>query len=506
MSSDQNFNTLIERARHEMPGQGTDMASQLADTSRRQRLTFALDDFGVDFSRQTITSEGLDLLLELAHCREIEARRDEMFQGEVINRSEMRPVLHTHLRDPENPMARANVDAMAEICARILALGVEDVVSIGIGGSDLGPAMVVDALVPFHQGPEVHFVSNVDPSHLGDVLGQLNPATTAVIAISKTFTTLETMANLKLARDWLKRGGGVPEEQIFAVTSNKAAALEQNISPSSMLMMDEGIGGRFSLWSAVGVGIMLAIGREGFVDMLAGAEKMDRHFATASPESNLPLLAGLFRFWNTAVLERPGQAIIPYDQRLHRLPAWMQQLEMESNGKSLDANNNPVEYLTAPLIFGEPGSNAQHSFFQYLHQGRVITPTDLLGPCRPISLMGQDDPAIEGQHRLLVIQMLAQADALSLGKPEQGFPGGRPVTLLTWDETSPFSLGRLLAYYEHITAVLGWMLGLNSFDQPGVELGKIIARNYQNYLEKGDGVETIPAHSLSFLERFISSD
>lgn len=497
---------MVERARAEMPGEGAAMADQLLSASRQQRLVFSLDDFEVDFSRQTITTEGVDILLELASSRKVEASRNDMFAGAVINRSEMRPVLHTHLRDPENPMARANVDAMAEICERILALGIEDVVSIGIGGSDLGPAMAVEALRPFHQGPDVHFVSNIDPAHLGDTLAMLNPATTAVLAISKTFTTMETMANLRMARDWLKRGGASPDEQVFAITSNTGAALGQGISLSSILTMDEGIGGRFSLWSAVGLGIMLAIGREGFVEMLAGAEAMDRHFAAAPAESNLPLLAGLFRFWNTSVLGRPGQAIIPYDQRLHRLPAWMQQLEMESNGKSLDAKGRPATLLTSPYIFGEPGSNAQHSFFQLLHQGRMITPTDVMGPMRPISLLGKDDPAMEEQHRLLIIQMLAQADALCLGRPEEGFAGGRPVTLLTWDETSPFSLGRLLAYYEHVTAVMGWMLGLNSFDQPGVELGKTIARNYRNYLEKGGMDDTIPAHSRAFLDRFTTSD
>lgn len=506
MSADQKITSLIERARLEMPGLGASMKDQLANPERPGRLCFSLDDLEVDFSRQTITLQGLDILLELSGLREVEARRDDMFAGRVVNHSENRPALHTHLRNPEEQMARANVDAMAEIGDRILALGVEDVVAIGIGGSDLGPAMVVEALMPFHQGPEIHFVSNIDPAHLGDTLYQLNAATTAVIAISKTFTTMETLTNLRLARNWLKRGGGDPEKQIFAVTSHADAAVKNDINPSSVLVMDGAIGGRFSLWSAVGIGIMLAIGREGFVDMLAGAETMDRHFATAPKESNLPLLAGLFRFWNTSVLERPGQAIIPYDQRLKRLPAWMQQLEMESNGKSSDAHGNPVEFLTSPLIFGEPGSNAQHSFFQHLHQGAIITPADLMAPRRPISLLGEGDPAIEDQHRLLLIQMLAQADALCLGKAEQGFDGGRPVTLLTWEETSPFSLGRLLAYYEHVTVVMGWMLGLNSFDQPGVELGKIIARNYQHYLEKRDGGASIPTSSRAFLDRFTTSD
>jgi len=499
------INEFLARAKDERPLDGIGMSRLLSLPTRQQRLILSLDDFEVDFSRQTITEEGLEALLELAALREVELHRDEMFAGRVINKSENRAVLHTHLRNPENPMARSNVDAMAAACERILALGVEDVVSIGIGGSDLGPAMVVDALHPFHQGPEIHFVSNIDPAHLGDTLAQLNPVTTAVIAISKTFTTLETMANLEMARNWLKRGGGSVEEQIFAVTSNAEAARKKGIAPSAVLTMDEAIGGRFSLWSAVGLGVMLAIGREGFVDMLAGAEAMDRHFASASPECNLPLLAGLFRFWNTSVLERQGQAIIPYDQRLRRLSAWMQQLEMESNGKSSDAEGRPVDLPTAPLVFGEPGSNAQHSFFQLLHQGTAVIPADLLGPRRPISLIREGDPAIEAQHRQLVLQMLAQADALSLGAPEQGFAGGRPVTLLSWDETSPFSLGRLLAYYEHVTVVMGWMLGLNSFDQPGVELGKAIARNYHRYLEKGEGGEAMPGPSRAFLKRYFNA-
>ncbi|NDA08319.1 MAG: glucose-6-phosphate isomerase, partial [Alphaproteobacteria bacterium] len=269
MSADQKITSLIERARLEMPGLGASMKDQLANPERPGRLCFSLDDLEVDFSRQTITLQGLDILLELSGLREVEARRDEMFAGRVVNHSENRPALHTHLRNPEEQMARANVDAMAEVGDRILALGVEDVVAIGIGGSDLGPAMVVEALMPFHQGPEIHFVSNIDPAHLGDTLYQLNAATTAVIAISKTFTTMETLTNLRLARNWLKRGGGDPEKQIFAVTSHADAAVKNDINPSSVLVMDGAIGGRFSLWSAVGIGIMLAIGREGFVDMLA---------------------------------------------------------------------------------------------------------------------------------------------------------------------------------------------------------------------------------------------
>lgn len=484
---------------------GGALAEQLDDPARADAFSLSLDDFTMDFTRQTITAAGLEKLLALAEKRAIASRRDAMMAGEAINTSEARPVLHPRLRDPQQPMARDNVDAMAQQVEYLLSLGVEDIVSIGIGGSDLGPAMVVQALVPFHQGPELDFVSNIDPAHLGDRLAMLNPVTTAFIIISKTFRTEETMANLAMARRWLDGAGVDASGRMVAVTANPDEAISHGFETDRILAMDEGVGGRFSLWSAVGLGIMAAVGREGFIDMLAGAETMDRHFASAPADANIPLIGGLLRFYHASVCGRPGQAIIPYDQRLQRLPAWMQQLEMESNGKSVTAEGEPVPFQTAPIIFGEVGSNAQHSFFQMLHQGPAVIPVDFLAPLRPISFSGDDDPLVQQQHRALLVNMVAQADALAIGEPEAGFPGGRPSTVLTWDETGPFALGRLLAYYEHLTAVHGWMLGLNSFDQPGVELGKRLAGRYQGWIG-GDDEVSLPVTSRRFLARFRDSD
>ena len=469
------------------------LAEALSAPGRLGETRLALQDFEMDLSRQPLDGKGLRALVAFAAERGVPEWRDAMLAGEEINSSEGRSVRHTALRDPANASARENVDAMAAQVDSLLALGIGDIVSIGIGGSDLGPAMAVEALAPFHQGPDVHFVGNIDPAHLGDLLAGLDAATTAFIVISKSFRTEETLANTALARDWLEKAGVDPAERMVAVTANPDFASKQEFGPDRTLGMDEAVGGRFSLWSAVGLGVMAAIGREGFIELLAGAESMDKHFAEAPLESNMPVVGGLLRLFHHAVLGRPVQAIIPYDQRLARFPAWMQQLEMESNGKSVDRAGAPVAAGTSPVIFGEVGSCSQHSFFQMLHQGPMVTPVDFLAPRKPLSLLGPDNPLVMTQHRDLIVNMAAQADALALGQPDNGFPGGRPSTVYTWDQTTPYSLGRLLAYYEHVTAVHGWLLGLNSFDQPGVELGKRLASGYRQWIDGDDGVAPTPA-------------
>ena len=481
------------------------LSDAMAQPGRLEATRLELQDMVMDFSRQPLDGKGLDALVDLAREAKIPEWRDAMIAGEAINPSEGRSVRHTALRDPEETMARENVDAMASQVEALLALGVEDIVSIGIGGSDLGPAMAVRALLPFHQGPNVHFVANIDPADMGDCLAELDPPTTAFIVISKSFRTEETLANSTLARSWLERAGIDAAERMVAVTSMPDIAMEQGFGADRILPMDEAVGGRFSLWSAVGLGIMAAIGREGFIDLLAGAEAMDRHFAEAPLEGNMPVIGGLLRFFHHAVMGRPAQAIIPYDNRLARLPAWMQQLEMESNGKAVDRSGSPVSFATSPVIFGEVGSCSQHSFFQMLHQSPMITPVDFLAPRQHLALPGEDDPQVQNQHRDLIINMLAQADALALGQPENGFPGGRPSTLYIWDQTSPYALGRILAMYEHVTAVHGWLLGLNSFDQPGVELGKKLARGYRQWID-GDGDVAPTASSASLLDRYRDSE
>lgn len=481
------------------------LAKALSGPGRLEATRLELQDMVMDFSRQPLDGEGLDALVDFARKRDIPKWRDAMMAGGVVNPSEGRSALHTVLRDPESAMARENVDAMAAQAEVLLGMGARDIVSIGVGGSDLGPAMAVEALAPFRQGPDMHFTGNMDPAHLGDCLSRLDPPSTAFIVVSKTFRTEETLANMALARHWLEKAGVDASGRMVAVTASPDSAEAHGFESGRILPMDEAIGGRFSLWSAVGLGVMAAVGREAFTELLAGAQAMDRHFAEAPLEGNIPVVGGLLRLFHHAAMGRPAQAIIPYDQRLVRLPAWMQQLEMESNGKAVDRDGNPAAYATSPVIFGGVGSCSQHSFFQFLHQSPMVTPVDFMAPRQPLGLVEDEYPLVRDQHRALIVNMLAQADALAMGQPGDGFPGGRPSTVYTWDETTPHALGRLLAMYEHVTAVHGWLLGLNSFDQPGVELGKRLARSYLQWVDGVDAVPPTPS-SQSLLERYRDSD
>jgi glucose-6-phosphate isomerase len=473
------------------PPSVAEIHQRLNDPDMMAPYVITLDDLRADFARQSVSEDVWDVLIEWGHS--ILSRRDAMIDGEIVNPSENRPALHTWLRNSEKDIAKENVAGMSAMTDRILALGVEDVIAIGIGGSYLGPAMVVEALAPFQQGPDIHFVSNIDPSNLDDVLAMLNPVTTAVIAISKTFVTLETCVNLDVARRWLSSNGVPADDRCFAVTTDADNAIECGIPAGNVLKIHEGIGGRFSLWSAVGLPIMVAQGEASFIDMLAGAEQMDKHFIQEPVVRNMPILAALIKVWNVCFLHRSSHAIIPYDNRLVMLPSWLQQLEMESNGKGHDINGAPVEMATTPFVFGEPGSNAQHSFFQMLHQSHEITPVDFIAPLCPVTQLSDPEGRfVERRHRQLIAQMMAQADALAIGHAvtevaASDFPGGRPSTVLTWEKTTPFSLGRILALYEHVTVSAGWLLNLNSFDQPGVELGKKIAKSYTEYLDKNHG-------------------
>ena len=499
-SSSQSIITALQESRDAHPVDAVMLKARLMTPPSTDHMTLQLDDMTVDFGRQTITDDQWQILVDWG--KTILPKRDAMLAGDIVNISENRPVLHAHLRNPDQAMARDNLDAMATMAEQIYSLGVEDVVAIGIGGSYLGPKMTVEALAPFHQGPDVHFVSNIDPSHLDDLLAGLNPVTTAVIAISKTFTTKETLMNLDAANRWFEQSGVTSKDRVIAVTSRPDIAKDSGIDASLVLAMDEGIGGRFSLWSAVGLPIMVAVGAEMFTAMIAGASQMDDHFANADCAENLPIMAGMIRVWNRAFLGHSGLAVIPYDQRLNLLPSWMQQLEMESNGKAVTATGKPQDLATAPIVFGEAGSNVQHSFFQMIHQSNDIIPVDFLAPLDPVSLVGDANHNTLLRHRDLIVQMLAQADCLALGDQHRGFTGGRPSTVITWSETTPFLLGRLLAYYEHITAVSGWCLDLNSFDQPGVDLGKIIAKKYETYLEDGQNSDDIPLASRAILDRY----
>jgi glucose-6-phosphate isomerase len=444
----------------------------------------------LDFSRQRLDVEALAALLALAEQAGLRGRTEAMFEGGIVNESERRQALHTLLRAPAGaemparlvPLAGA-VRAMRARCATFVreihtakrqgATGARftDVVNIGIGGSDLGPAMAVGALQPFHTGHvRCHFVSNVDGTQFADLAGELDPVRTLFIVCSKTFTTQETLANARRARAWIaeRLGEAAVRAHFAAVSSNARAMDEFDVAADARFEMWDWIGGRYSMWSAVGLAIELAIGTGHFEAMLAGAHAMDEHFRRAEPHENLPVLAGLIAHWNRNVLGCASHAVLPYSQRLARLPAYLQQLEMESLGKSVTRDGSAVAGDTGAVLFGEPASNAQHSFFQLLHQGTALVSLDLLLP-----LSGGADAAAD---ELVIANCLAQAQAFMAGHefedPQRRHPGSRPLSLLVFPRLDPAMLGRLVALHEHKVFVESVLWDVNPFDQWGVELGK----------------------------------
>ncbi|WP_422377250.1 glucose-6-phosphate isomerase [Roseibium sp.] len=484
-----------------------------ADPDRFTSLSARCDDLLLDYSKSKLDGKTLDLLLDLANAADVEGRRNAMFAGEKINATENRAVLHTALRNKSDkpvlvdgedvmPDVRAVLDAMADFSEAIRSGDLTsssgdaftDVVNIGIGGSDLGPVMTTLALSPYHDGPELHYVSNVDGAHIADTLEKLDPATTLVIVASKTFTTIETMTNAQTARNWI--AGALGEEAVgdhFAAVStalDKVAAF--GIDETRVFGFWDWVGGRYSVWSAIGLPLMIAIGPDAFNDFLEGAHALDTHFAEAPLEKNLPVLMALIGVWNRDCLGYSARAVLPYDQRLARLPAYLQQLDMESNGKRVRLDGSPVTEETGPLVWGEPGTNGQHAFYQLLHQGTTVIPCEFL-----IAANGHEDD-LKHHHELLIANCLAQSEALMLGRtldeatellsksgmaseevarlaPHKVFPGDRPSLTLAYDKLTPFALGRLIALYEHRVFVEGVIWGINSFDQWGVELGKELA-------------------------------
>ena len=493
-----------------------------ADPARAETLTFALDDLSLDLSREKLDAEALAALLALARAAGLEEMRERMAAGAAVNPSEGRPALHMALRGGADPPPGADV---AGVRARFLAFAedlrqgrhaaaggpVTDVINIGIGGSDLGPAMAAEALAPDRDGPRLHFVSNVDGAHFADTVARLDPARSFVIVASKTFATLETMANARLARDWLGAHAG---GQMAAVSTNIPACAAFGIPEDRVFGFWDWVGGRYSVWSAIGLALAIGIGAERFRAFLDGAAEMDRHFRQAPLAANLPVLLGLAGVWRRVAMGWPCLALIPYDQRLARFPAHVQQLWMESNGKRVDTSGRPVETPTAPVVFGEPGTNAQHSFFQLLHQGTDVVPVEFIAAARPRGA----DPA---HHRMLLANCLAQAQALAFGRsadetraamaasehdsaaiarlaPHRVCPGDRPSTLILMRRLDPHGLGRLIALYEHRVVVEAAVLGINPFDQFGVELGKALAGPLVQALETGTPpVEADPATRAS---------
>ena len=377
---------------------------------------------------------------------------------------------------------------------------VTSVVNLGIGGSDLGPKMVNEALTGYCDGPSCHFVGNICPTSLYDILVKCDPHKTLFIVNSKSFATVETLANANIARQWLKQHGANVEACMVAVTANDVRARDWGIDPNHIYTFAKGVSGRYSLWSAVGLPVMIAIGGANFSNMLAGAHAMDCHVQRAELKQNIGVIMGLLRVWHRSYLQRPAYGLIPYDQRLMQLPAWAQQLEMESNGKFVNRHGHKLRRPAGPLIWGAPGTSAQHSFFQWLHQSVEVIPIDILVAMQPPT--GLDDLRCRESHKYLAINAVAQAEALAVGasntkEPHQHFPGNRPSVMISWGQTTPYALGRLLALYEHVTVISGFIWDINSFDQWGVELGKQMA----NQLQSGDRVDAISQAANEFLDR-----
>ncbi|WP_417519049.1 glucose-6-phosphate isomerase [Minwuia sp.] len=455
------------------------------DPGRFRLLAFHLDDLTLDFSNEKLDAAALRSLLTLARSANIEARRAALFEGQAVNVTEGRAALHMALRDGASAPAGDDVagarDRFLDHAERVRSGPVTDVVNIGIGGSDLGPAMAAQALMPDVDGPRLHFVANVDGAAFADCVRDLRPETTLVLVASKTFTTQETMANAELARRWLGDGATA---RMAAISGNIAGCAAFGIPPERVFGFWDWVGGRYSVWSAIGLSLAIGVGAEKFRAFLSGAAAMDNHFRTAPLEANLPVLFALIGVWRRNAMGWPATALVPYDQRLARFPAYIQQLEMESNGKRMGADGHPVARATAPVVWGEPGSNAQHSFFQFLHQGTDVVPVDFIVSARP---RGTD----AAHHDLLLANCLAQAEALAVGRtadevraqyidpalvPHRTFPGDRPSTLILHRMLTPYALGRLIALYEHKTFVQSVLWGTNAFDQWGVELGKSLAQ------------------------------
>ncbi len=514
------------RGHYEAHGREFDLREAFArDAGRAAALSFEAPEVFADLSKNHLDAASLRFLLDLARECGLEARRDAMLAGEPINATEGRAVLHTALRAPRgqglfSDEVHGVLDAMLAYAERVrdtAASGIRHVVNIGIGGSDLGPQMVVPALDAYgHREITLHFVSNVDGHDLTRVLRRLQPADTLFIVASKTFTTQETMANAQAARDWFVAQGGQNIAQHFvASTTNVQAAAAFGIDTTFGFW--DWVGGRYSLWSAIGLPIAIAIGADNFRAFLAGAHAMDRHFAGAPLARNLPALLGLLDLWYRNFHGYSSRSVAPYHQGLARLPAYLQQLEMESNGKRVDMAGRALPFGTSPVVWGEPGTNGQHAYFQMLHQGSDVIPVEFIAVKTPAH-------PLKDQHAKLLANCLAQSQALMLGKSadealreraptaskaidaatlaaHRSFPGNRPSSTLVLDALSPRSLGALIALYEHRVFVSGALWGLNSFDQWGVELGKALASQLLPRLATGDvaGLDGSTAALLSRL-------
>ena len=496
------------------------------DPQRFEKHTLRLGDLLVDYSKHRVTAETLRLLFALAREAQVEAWRDRMFAGEKLNGTEGRAVLHVALRNRSNRpiLLDGKFDVMPEVNGVLARMRVftdklrsgawkghtgeriTDVVNIGIGGSDLGPVMVTEALKPYWQeGLKAHFVSNVDGTHLAETVKTLRPESTLFIVASKTFTTQETLMNARSAREWLvqKLGEAAVPKHFVAVSTNAAEVSKFGIDTENMFGFWDWVGGRYSLWSAVGLSIACVTGMDRFEELLQGAHDLDEHFRTAPLEENIPVVLALLGVWYLDFFGAETHAILPYDQSMHRFPAYFQQGDMESNGKRVTREGQAISgYSTGPVVWGEPGTNGQHAFYQLIHQGTRLIPCDFLAPVKSHHPIGK-------HHPVLLANFFAQTEALMRGKtadevraegapetlvPHKTFPGNRPSTSIVFDELTPRTLGRLVAMYEHKIFTQGIVWDIFSFDQWGVELGKQLAKKIEPELE---GAALVSSHDSS---------
>lgn len=509
-----------------------------ADPQRFEKFSTSDGDVLLDWSKCAVDARTMELLEKLAEAADLEGRRDAMFAGKKINVTEGRAVLHTALRNLTGKgIVLDGQDVKAEVLAVLDAMGafadavrsgkaagatgkkITDIVNIGIGGSDLGPAMATLALAPYHDGPRAHYVSNIDGAHIHDTLKGLSAETTLFIIASKTFTTVETMTNAETARGWIEKALG--KEAVgkhFAAVSTALDLVDKfGIAPDRVFGFWDWVGGRYSVWGAIGLPVMIAIGPKDFRAFLDGAHEMDEHFRTAPLAKNLPALMGLIGWWHRVICKYPARAVIPYDQRLSRLPAYLQQLDMESNGKSVTLDGGAVTTPTGPLVWGEPGTNGQHAFFQLLHQGTDFIPVEFLA-----AAVGHE-PELKHHHDLLLANCLAQSEAFMKGRtleearaqmlakgmkpadvdriaPHRVFSGDRPSVTILYRKLDPHTFGRLIALYEHRVFVEGTLFNINSFDQWGVELGKELATGLLPVVEGKENAAKRDASTAGLVE------
>lgn len=500
------WNTLLEKAG---AVKNRPLAKLFEKGNRASGFSAGMDGFLFDYSKTNIDIETRDLLIGLAEEADLKAHAEAMFAGRKINETEGRAVLHTALRNLETDVFVDGENIMPELRethGRMVAFArdvrggvvrgqggpITDVVNIGIGGSDLGPAMAVLAMAPCHDGPRCHFVSNVDGAHIHDTLKGLNPDTTLVIVASKTFTTIETMTNAQTARTWMNSRVRNAADQFVALSTSAERTAAFGIDPSRVFGFADWVGGRYSIWGPIGLSLMIAIGPGRFAEFLAGGAAMDAHFRTAPLAENLPVLLSLVGIWHNQFCGYATRAVLPYEQRLLRLPAYLQQLEMESNGKRVSMDGKDLPCNSGPVVWGEPGTNGQHAFYQLIHQGTRVVPCEFM-----VGAEGHE-PDLAHQHLLLVANCLAQSEALMRGRSleeasdimrktglegaelerqarHRVFAGNRPSTTLVYPKLTPHVLGAIVALYEHRVFAEGVILGINSFDQWGVELGKELA-------------------------------